>query len=130
MVEKHRHIANTKKRWARIATELTANGYAVNSTQAAGQYRNLKSRFYKAKTKAKQSGAAAVSFGYYKECQEHFDRPDNREINPVSACSSLSGSSAGSSQVSQDSDHDLETDADESEDAADVTPPEPRRRRS
>ena len=104
-VDEFSHIANKKKRWLKIVEKLKEHGVEeATATSAAAQYRTLKSRYYKAKSQASQSGAGKIKFGHFADCQEHFDKPKNRQLNPISSCSSLVGASGVDSSDS-DSDH-------------------------
>ena len=70
----------------------------------SAQYRLLKSRYYKAKSTASQSGSGAIKFGHFAECQAHFDKPKNRQLNPISSCSSLVGATGVDSSESEQED--------------------------
>ena len=104
-MDESKKIKNGKKRWGFVVEYMAENGMTETVEGVSAYYRSLKCRFYKAKCMAKKSGAGGVTFAHYKVCEEHFNRTDNHQLNPVAGCSTLrteEGAAAAESSSDED----------------------------
>ena len=86
-VDESKKLANAKKRWGFVVQYMSEHGVTETVEGASAYYRSLKCRYYKAKCAAKKSGEGAITFAHFKLCDEHFDKAENHQLNPVPGCS-------------------------------------------
>lgn len=93
-VEEYKNVTDKRKRWKKVAEFIQEKGVETTAERASNQYRSLKFRYYKAKSKSETSGEGSITFKHWQVCNEHFNTKDNLQVNPESSCSTLTGGSS------------------------------------